>query len=374
MGTARARPALRTQALMTQRLRSGITLLVRKRILSGVQPTGSLHLGNYLGAIRNWVKLQELYDTYFCVVDLHAITLPHNPADLRDATRNSAALYLACGVDPERANVFVQSHVPAHAELSWLLSCQTPIGWLRKMVQFKEKSKSRNAEEVGTGLLTYPVLMAADILLYQTDVVPVGNDQMQHLEIARDIAERMNRLYGGNKWKKLGGRGGKIFKLPEPFIPPAGARVMSLTDGTSKMSKSAESDLSRINLLDDPMTIQDKLKRCKTDSYEGLEFGNPERPEATNLITIYSLCTGVTVDVALQEVSSMRWGQFKSALADAVVAHLQPIQERYHAVIQDTTYLDQVLAKGAAEAEKSANWTLNNCRQAMGFVPRQPLQ
>ncbi|DBB12662.1 TPA: Tryptophan--tRNA ligase, chloroplastic/mitochondrial, variant 3 [Trebouxia sp. C0006] len=201
----------------------------RKRVLSGVQPTGTLHLGNYLGAIRNWVNLQELYETYFCVVDLHAITLPHEPKALLEATRQSAATYIACGIDPERANIFVQSHVSAHAELAWLLSCGTPIGWLRKMVQFKEKSQTRGAEEVSTGLLTYPVLMAADILLYQTDVVPVGNDQMQHLELARDIAERMNSKYGGNKWKKLGGRGGRIFKVPDAFIAPVGARVMSLT-------------------------------------------------------------------------------------------------------------------------------------------------
>lgn len=342
----------------------------RKRVLSGVQPTGTLHLGNYLGAIRNWVNLQELYETYFCVVDLHAVTLPHEPKALLEATRQSAATYIACGIDPERANIFVQSHVSAHAELAWLLSCGTPIGWLRKMVQFKEKSQTRGAEEVSTGLLTYPVLMAADILLYQTDVVPVGNDQMQHLELARDIAERMNSKYGGNKWKKLGGRGGRIFKVPDAFIAPVGARVMSLTDGSSKMSKSAELDASRINLLDDPKLIQQKVKRAKTDTFDGLEFGNPDRPEATNLLGIYSLCTGISMDVIVQEVKDMRWGQFKSTLADAVVAHLEPIQQRYHEVIADNTYLDQVLAKGAEEANKTANLTLENCRQAMGFTPK----
>ncbi|KAL0053269.1 hypothetical protein WJX82_003538 [Trebouxia sp. C0006] len=317
----------------------------RKRVLSGVQPTGTLHLGNYLGAIRNWVNLQELYETYFCVVDLHAITLPHEPKALLEATRQSAATYIACGIDPERANIFVQSH-------------------------FKEKSQTRGAEEVSTGLLTYPVLMAADILLYQTDVVPVGNDQMQHLELARDIAERMNSKYGGNKWKKLGGRGGRIFKVPDAFIAPVGARVMSLTDGSSKMSKSAELDASRINLLDDPKLIQQKVKRAKTDTFEGLEFSNPDRPEATNLLGIYSLCTGVSMDVIAEEVKDMRWGQFKSTLADAVVAHLEPIQQRYHEVIADSTYLDQVLAKGAEEANKTANLTLENCRQAMGFTPK----
>ncbi|KAL3150688.1 Tryptophan--tRNA ligase, chloroplastic/mitochondrial [Trebouxia sp. C0010 RCD-2024] len=342
----------------------------RKRVLSGVQPTGTLHLGNYLGAIRNWVNLQELYETYFCVVDLHAITLPHEPKALLESTRKSAATYIACGIDPEKANIFVQSHVSAHAELAWLLSCATPIGWLRKMVQFKEKSQTRGAEEVSTGLLTYPVLMAADILLYQTDVVPVGNDQMQHLELTRDIAERMNTKYGGSKWKKLGGRGGRIFKVPDAFIAPVGARIMSLTEGTSKMSKSAELDASRINLLDDPKLIQQKVKRAKTDTFEGLEFGNPERPEATNLLGIYSLCTGISMDALLDEVRDMRWGQFKSNLADAIVAHLEPIQQTYHDVIADKTYLDQVLAKGAEEANKTANFTLENCRQAMGFTPK----
>lgn len=342
----------------------------RKRVLSGVQPTGTLHLGNYLGAIRNWVNLQELYETYFCVVDLHAITLPHEPKALLEATRKSAATYIACGIDPEKANIFVQSHVGAHAELTWLLSCGTPIGWLRKMVQFKEKSQTRGAEEVSTGLLTYPVLMAADILLYQTDVVPVGNDQMQHLELARDIAERMNTKYGGSKWKKLGGRGGKIFKVPDAFIGPVGARVMSLTDGTSKMSKSAELDASRINLLDDAKTIQQKVKRAKTDTFEGLEYENPVRPEATNLLSIYSLCTGISMDVVAQEAKEMRWGQFKGVLADAIIAHLEPIQQRFYEVMADGAYLDQVLAHGAEEANKTANRTLENCRQAMGFTPK----
>lgn len=247
-----------------------------------------------MGAIRNWVNLQELYDTYFMVVDLHAITLPHDPADLLKSTRSSAALYMACGIDPSRANIFVQSHVSAHAELTWLLSCITPIGWLRKMIQFKEKSKKAGAEEVGTGLLTYPVLMAADILLYQSDLVPVGEDQRQHLELARDLAERTNYLFGGKKAKKMGCKYTRLFKVPEAFIPPAGARVMSLQDGASKMSKSAESDLSRINLLDPPEVILNKFKRAKTDAFEGLEWDNPERPEAKNLLTIYQCVTGMS--------------------------------------------------------------------------------
>jgi tryptophanyl-tRNA synthetase len=199
-------------------------------VLSGVQPTGKLHLGNYMGAIKNWVPMQEDYDTFFCVVDLHAITVQHDPKDLRAATRNMAAAYLAAGIDPDRASIFVQSHVAAHAELSWLLECTTPMGWLQRMIQFKEKAR-KQGEDVRAGLLTYPVLMAADILLYQADLVPVGDDQKQHLELTRDIAERINHLYGGKGWKKRGGRGGRVLKVPEPFIPPAGARVMSLQVG-----------------------------------------------------------------------------------------------------------------------------------------------
>ncbi|KAL4524573.1 hypothetical protein Ndes2526A_g06693 [Nannochloris sp. 'desiccata'] len=268
----------------------------RKRVLSGVQPTGSIHLGNYMGAIRNWVSLQETYDTFFMVVDLHAITLPHDPKELLHSTRSSAALYMACGIDPAKARVFVQSHVPAHAELAWMLSCVTPIGWLKKMIQFKEKSRKAGNEEVGTGLLTYPVLMAADILLYQSDLVPVGEDQRQHLELARDLAERTNYLFGGKKAKKMGCKYTRLLKVPDAFIPPAGARVMSLQDGTSKMSKSAESDLSRVNLLDTPNSIVNKIKRAKTDAYEGLEWDNPDRPEAKNLLTIYQCVTGLSKD------------------------------------------------------------------------------
>jgi len=343
----------------------------RKRVLSGVQPTGSLHLGNYLGAIRNWVKLQEDYDTFFFVVDMHAITLPHNPTDLLQSTRCSAALYLACGIDPARSNIFVQSHISAHAELTWLLSCITPIGWLRKMIQFKEKSKkSGNGEEVGTGLLTYPVLMAADILLYQSDLVPVGEDQRQHLELARDIAERTNYLYGGKKAKKMGCEHTRLFKVPEALIPPAGARVMSLQDGTAKMSKSADSDLSRINILDTPDTIAAKIKKCKTDAVEGLELNNPERPEARNLLTIYQCVTGMTTEEMLKEVESMRWGDFKPKLTDALIEHLRPIHGRYEEVMGDSAVLDRILARGAEQAEKEAQATLQNVKQALGFSSR----
>ncbi|URD93658.1 tRNA synthetases class I (W and Y) [Musa troglodytarum] len=208
---------------------------IRKRVVSGVQPTGSVHLGNYLGAIKNWILLQDTYDTLFFIVDLHAITLPYDTPELLKATRSTAAIYLACGVDPLKASIFVQSHVRAHVELMWLLSSATPLGWLNRMIQFKEKSRKAGDENVGVALLTYPVLMASDILLYQTDLVPVGEDQKQHLELTRELAERINYLYGGRKWKKLGGRGGALFKVPEALIPPTGARVMSLTDGLSKV-------------------------------------------------------------------------------------------------------------------------------------------
>jgi len=315
------------------------------------------------------VTLQDLYDTYFCVVDMHAITMPHDPMDLREASRRSAAVYLACGIDPARSSIFIQSHVPAHAELAWLLSCITPIGWLRRMTQFKEKSKSQG-EEVGTGLLTYPVLMAADILLYQAELVPVGEDQMAHIELTRDIGERVNKRYGGNKWKKLGGRGGKVFRIPEVFIPPAGARVMSLSDGTKKMSKSDESDLSRINLLDDPQTILNKMKKAKTDAFAGLEGDNPERPEARNLLTMYELMTGYSKESVAEEVAQMNWGTFKPKLGEAIIAHLAPIQAKYNEVMQDPAILDKVLEDGADVANQVASKSLEDCRQAMGFTPR----
>jgi len=326
-------------------------------------------LGNYLGAIRNWVELQEQYDTFFCVVDMHAITVEHNPKVLLESTRTSAATYLAAGVDPEKATIFVQSHVTAHAELTWLLNCTTPIGWLERMIQFKEKSK-KAGENVNAGLLDYPVLMAADILLYQADLVPVGEDQLQHLELTRDIAKRVNDQYGGRKWQKMGGPKGRLLKVPEALIPPAGARIMSLLDGTSKMSKSAEAEGSRINLNDTPDQIMKKIKRCKTDAFDGLEFDNPDRPEANNLLAIYQLMSGKTKEEVAAECASMRWGDFKPILADATIAHLEPIQAKYNAVMEDTTYLDSLLQKGADEANEAAERTLDNVKQAMGFMPR----
>ncbi|KAL9313474.1 hypothetical protein ACSQ67_018926 [Phaseolus vulgaris] len=350
---------------------------VKKRVVSGVQPTGSIHLGNYFGAIKNWVALQNVYETLFFIVDLHAITLPYDTQQLSKATRSTAAIYLACGVDPSKASVFVQSHVRAHVELMWLLSSTTPIGWLNKMIQFKEKSRKAGDEEVGVALLTYPVLMASDILLYQvisdtlpcgnfSDLVPVGEDQKQHLELTRDLAERVNNLYGGRKWKKLGAE-----EVPEPLIPPAGARIMSLTDGLSKMSKSAPSDQSRINILDPKDLIANKIKRCKTDSFPSLEFGNSERPECNNLLSIYQLASGKAKEEVVEECQNMNWGTFKPLLTDALIDHLHPIQVRYEEIMSDSGYLDEVLTQGAKNAAEIADTTLHNVYQAMGFLRRQ---
>jgi len=378
-----------------------------------VQPTGDLHLGNYLGAIRPWVALQAQHDAFFCVVDLHAITVqPHDPAGLGAATRAAAALYLAAGVDPASATIFTQSHVPAHAELAWLLQCVTPLGWLHRMTQYKEKaravkggggeeeeeeaegggssgeggdsdgpssssSSSSSSREVGAGLLTYPVLMAADILLYRAALVPVGADQKQHIELARDLAARVNGRFGGRPWKKLGGRGGRLLTVPEPLIQASGARIMSLTDGTAKMSKSNPAPGSRINLLDPPDVVASKIKRAKTDAEAGISYasasdGLTPRPEAANLLTIYSAVTGMSPEAAAADVAACSWGEFKPRLADAVVEHLRPLQAAYAAFAADPAGLDCVLGAGAARAGAVAEATLADVRQAMGFVTRPP--
>lgn len=332
-------------------------LMGKQRVLSGVQPTGNLHIGNYLGAIRNWVEGQKEYDNLFCVVDLHAITVPHNPATLATDTYTIAALYLACGIDLEYSTIFVQSHIPAHSELTWLLNCITPLNWLTDMIQFKEKAV-KQGENVGTGLLDYPVLMASDILLYNADKVPVGEDQKQHLELTRDIAVRFNHQFG---------QGETLLKLPEPLIRKEGARVMSLTDGTSKMSKSDPSELSRINLLDPPDVITKKIKRCKTDPVKGLEFDNYERPECNNLLTLYGLFSGKTKSEVTAECQDMGWGQFKPLLTEATITALQPIQQQYKAVMDDQGYLESVLAEGRQKAGAIANQTLAKVKSALGY-------
>ena len=334
----------------------------RPRVLSGVQPTGALHLGNWLGAIRNWVDLQESHDTFVCVVDLHAITVPHDPSRLAEDTRSTAALYLACGMDPKRCSVFVQSQVAAHSELCWLLNCVTPLNWLERMIQFKEKAV-KQGDNVSVGLLDYPVLMAADILLYDADLVPVGEDQKQHLELARDIAQqRINARFGGKDMP--------VLKVPKPMILKEGARVMSLTDGRSKMSKSDPNEGSRITLLDPPELITKKIKRAKTDPERGLEFGNPDRPETDNLLGLYAILSGQGREQAASECAEMGWGQFKPMLAEATVNALEPIQARYRELMLDPTELDQVLTTGREKAETVANATLERVRDALGFARR----
>ena len=332
----------------------------RPRVLSGVQPTGALHLGNWLGAIRNWVDLQESHDTFVCVVDLHAITVPHDPSRLAEDTRSTAALYLACGMDPKRCSVFVQSQVAAHSELCWLLNCVTPLNWLERMIQFKEKAV-KQGDNVSVGLLDYPVLMAADILLYDADLVPVGEDQKQHLELARDIAQqRINARFGDKETP--------VLKVPKPMILKEGARVMSLTDGRSKMSKSDPNEGSRITLLDPPELITKKIKRAKTDPERGLEFGNPDRPETDNLLGLYAILSGKGREQAATECAEMGWGQFKPLLAEATVNALEPIQARYRELMRDPTELDQVLRTGREKAETVANATLERVRDALGFA------
>ena len=334
----------------------------RPRVLSGVQPTGALHLGNWLGAIRNWVDLQESHDTFVCVVDLHAITVPHDPSRLAEDTRSTAALYLACGMDPKRCSVFVQSQVAAHSELCWLLNCVTPLNWLERMIQFKEKAV-KQGDNVSVGLLDYPVLMAADILLYDADLVPVGEDQKQHLELARDIAQqRINARFGDKETP--------VLKVPKPLILKEGARVMSLTDGRSKMSKSDPNEGSRITLLDPPELITKKIKRAKTDPLRGLEFDNPDRPETDNLLGLYAILSGKRREQAASECAEMGWGQFKPMLAEATVNALEPIQVRYRELMSDPAELDQVLSTGREKAETVANATLERVREALGFARR----
>ncbi len=330
----------------------------QQRVISGVQPTGNLHLGNYLGAIRNWVEGQSEYENYLFIADLHAITVPHDPATLAANTYNLAALYLACGLDLNYSTIFVQSHVSAHCELTWLLNCITPLNWLEDMIQFKEKAL-KQGENVGVGLLDYPVLMASDILLYQADKVPVGEDQKQHLELTRDIVNRFNHQFAKQDEP--------VLKLPDPLIRKEGARVMSLTDGTKKMSKSDPSELSRINLLDSADEITKKIKRCKTDPVRGLTFDDAERPECHNLLSLYMLLSGKTKAEVAAECQDMGWGQFKPLLTETTINALKPIQDKYQQIMADKGYLSSVLRDGREKAEHIANQTLIQVKAAMGY-------
>lgn len=331
----------------------------KPRILSGIQTTGNLHLGNYLGAIRNWVQMQDEYDCFLFMADLHAVTVPHDPKVLAETTLKVAATYIACGIDPEHSTIFVQSQLPEHSELAWLFNCVTPLNWLERMIQFKEKAK-KQGENVSVGLMDYPVLQAADILLYEPDLVPVGEDQKQHLELTRDIAGRINDRFGTEKKP--------VLKVPEPRIQKEGARIMSLTDGTKKMSKSDPSDQSRIDLTDSPQAITKKIKRAKTDPERGLEFDNPDRPECQNLLGIYQLLSNQSKEAVAAECKEMGWGQFKPLLAETTVEALRPIQERYDELMSDRTYLTQVLADGKERAQAVAAPTLQKVKNAMGFM------
>jgi tryptophanyl-tRNA synthetase len=332
------------------------------RIVSGIQPTGNLHLGNYLGAIRNWVRMQDENaaaggDTLFFLADLHAITVYNKPEELAANTREMAAALLAAGVDPDKAVLFNQARVPAHAELAWLLFCTARIGWLNRMTQFKEKS-GKNREGASVGLYAYPVLQAADVLIYRTTHVPVGEDQKQHLELARDIATKFNTDFGT-----------ELFVLPDPIIPPAAARIMSLRDGTAKMSKSDPSDMSRINLSDDDDTIAQKIKKAKTDpeplpaSPAGLEG----RPEARNLVAIYAVLGDQTVEQVLAEFEGKGFGAFKPALADRLIETLRPIRQRFLELKRDQVGLDRILEQGADQARALAAPVLDGAYKALGL-------
>ncbi len=329
------------------------------RVVSGIQPTGNLHLGNYLGAIRNWVRMQDEMDgdkLYF-LADLHAITVYNKPEDLAANTREMAAALIASGIDPDRSILFNQARVPAHAELAWLLFCTARIGWLNRMTQFKDKA-GKNREGVSVGLFAYPVLQAADVLLYQASHVPVGEDQKQHLELARDIAQKFNTDYEA-----------EVFTLPEPIIPPAAARIMSLRDGSSKMSKSDPSDMSRINLTDDADTIMQKVKKAKTDpeplpsDKEGLEG----RPEAQNLVGIYAALADESVDAILSRFGGQGFGAFKPALGEVLIETLRPITDRFNALKADTAALDAILVKGGEKATALAAPTLAATYEALGL-------
>jgi tryptophanyl-tRNA synthetase len=325
-------------------------------LLTGIQPSGHLMIGNYAGAIRNGVALQDEYDCLFMVVDLHAITVRPDPEKLRQRCYQVAGLYLACGIDPTRSTIFVQSHVSSHAELAVILNCFTQMGELNRMTQYKEKS-SRVQSGANVGLFDYPVLMAADILLYQADLVPVGEDQKQHLELTRNIAGRFN---GGH---------GEVFTVPEPYIPTVGARIMSLQDPSAKMSKSDSNANSYIGLLDSAEDISKKVARAVTDSGKEVRFDEAEKPGISNLMTIYSVVTGIALDALEAEYGDRGYGIFKKDLADAVIAFLQPIQERYADIAQSRTELDAILRDGASKAAARAESTLRHVQNCMGFIP-----
>ena len=328
----------------------------KKRILSGIQSSGLLTLGNYIGALRNWGTLQDDYDCFYCVADLHSITVRQDPAQFRTRAMEIFTIYLASGIDPEKSTLFFQSHVSAHAELNWILNCYTYMGELQRMTQFKDKS-AKHADNINSGLFTYPVLMAADILLYQADLVPVGHDQLQHLEITRDIANRFNNIYGD------------VFTMPEPYIGKVGARIMSLAEPTSKMSKSDPNPNGYIAILDDRDTIIRKFKKAVTDSDGEIAY-KEGKDGINNLLSIYSAITNKTIDEAVLEFQGKGYGEFKLAVAETVADTLAPLQDRFNKLSQDKAYLKSVYEKGAEKAAHTAYKTLRKVYKKVGFTER----
>ncbi|GIP40763.1 tryptophan--tRNA ligase [Paenibacillus sp. J31TS4] len=327
--------------------------VIMKRVLSGIQPSGTLTLGNYIGAIKNFVELQETHQCFFMVVDLHAITVPQEPAALRENSEAVAALYLAAGIDPAKASIFLQSHVPAHAELGWLMTTLAYMGELERMTQFKDKAEGKDS--VGAGLFVYPTLMAADILLYNADLVPVGDDQKQHLELTRDLAHRFNQRYG------------EMFRVPEVYLPEVGARIMSLDDASKKMSKSSPTPGSYIALLDEPDVIRKKISRAVTDSGREVKYDEANKREVSNLMSIYSQCSGLSLQEIEAKYEGQGYGPFKKDLAEQVVATLEPLQARYREIRASGEVAD-VLRKGASEAEEVASGIVRQAKEKMGFL------
>ncbi|GAA4711906.1 tryptophan--tRNA ligase [Brevibacillus fulvus] len=323
-------------------------------IFSGIQPSGIITLGNYLGAMKQFVELQDDYNCYFCIVNQHAITVPQDPSTLRENSRRLAALYLAVGLDPSKITLFIQSEVPAHAKLGWIMMCTAYLGELERMTQFKDKAQGRG-EAIPGGLLVYPPLMAADILLYNTNLVPVGDDQKQHLELTRDLAERFNKRYG------------EVFTIPEIRVPKVGARIMSLQDPGKKMSKSDPNPGGFISMLDDEKTIVQKVKRAQTDSDNQIHYNPEEKPAISNLLSIYSLCSGKSIDELEQQYQGVGYGQFKSDLAEAILQTMRPIQQRFNELYHSSA-LDDILDQGAEKANSVANQTLQKVEQAMGMA------
>lgn len=326
----------------------------KKVIFSGMQPTGVITIGNYFGALKNWVKMNEEYNCLFCVVDMHAITTRQDAPTLRKAARELIALYIAAGLDPEKNIIYYQSHVPQHAELAWILNCYTYMGELNRMTQFKEKS-AKSETNLNAGLFTYPVLMAADILLFQTGLVPVGDDQKQHLELTRDIATRFNSVYGD------------VFTIPEPYIAKVGARISSLQEPTKKMSKSDENPNAYISLLDEPNVIRKKIKRAVTDSDANIAFDPENKPGVSNLLELYSLSTGMGIEDVVKHFEGKGYGDLKTEVGDVLVAEIEPIQKRFKEILADKKYLDDILEKNAETAKYLANKTLRKVKKKIGY-------